>query len=177
MEESRDIYLIVSQSGSFLSALLKRITGAEYNHVSVSLHRDLETMYSFGRRHPYNPFWGGFVRESPRWGTFKRFPQTEAVVVRLNVTPAQYEGIERCLASMYQRRTEYHYNILGLLLAAFRIRYRGRNHYYCSEFVKELLTRFEVIGEEDTDRIPQPVHFLHLKNGRMIYCGKLQCYH
>lgn len=27
-------------------------------------------MYSFGRRHPYNPFWGGFVIESPRTGNW-----------------------------------------------------------------------------------------------------------
>ena len=41
----------------------------------VERDRDLERMYSFGRRHPYNPFWGGFVIESPRTGTFKRFPK------------------------------------------------------------------------------------------------------
>lgn len=176
MERSKELYIIVSQSGSFLSALLKRITGAEYNHVSVSLCRDLNAMYSFGRRHPYNPFWGGFVRESIRAGTFKRFPQTEAVVVRLNITPAQYQGIENCLAAMYRRRMEYHYNYLGLFLAGFHIRYRGRNRYYCSEFVKELLTRYQVIEDRETETITQPIEFLYLKNGRMIYQGKLQSY-
>lgn len=176
MEDSRHIYLIVTQSGSFLSALLKLITGAKYNHVSVSLDRNLDSMYSFGRRHPYNPFWGGFVQESPRAGTFKRFPETEAVVVCLNVTPAQHREMARCLADMYRRRRQYHYNVAGLLLAAFRIKYRGENHYYCSEFVKELLTRYDVIGEGETDRIPQPVQFLFLKNSHVIYRGKLRLY-
>lgn len=176
MEESRQIYLIVTQSGSFLSAILKRITGAQYNHVSVSLDRNLDAMYSFGRRHPYNPFWGGFVQESPWAGTFKRFPETDAVVVCLNVTPIQHRELTRCLTDMYQRRTQYHYNVIGLLLAAFRIHYRSENHYYCSEFVKELLTRFDVIGEEETGSIPQPVHFLFLKNSRVVYQGKLRLY-
>ena len=176
MEEVKHLYIVVTQSGSLLSAVLKLITGAQYNHVSVSLDRSLDTMYSFGRRHPYNPFWGGFVQESPNWGTFKRFPQTEAVVICLDITPAQYRGLEEVLSSMYRQRTEYRYNVLGLLLAAFRIRYRGYRRYYCSEFVKELLTRFEVIGEEETGRIPQPVHFLCLRNGRMVYQGKLRLY-
>lgn len=172
----RQIYLVVSQTGTCISSLLKIITGAEYNHVSVSLCEDLSAMYSFGRRHPYNPFWGGFVLESPRTGTFKRFPQTEAAVVRLEVTPDQYRGIQSCLAAMYQRRMEYRYNYLGLVLAGLRIRYRRRNRYYCSEFVKELLTRYEVIGDEETEPITQPIQFLYLKNGRMVYRGKLRCY-
>lgn len=176
MEDVKHLYIVVTQSGSFLSALLKVVTGAQYNHVSVSLDRNLDAMYSFGRRRPYNPFWGGFVQESPHWGTFKRFPQTEAVVVCLDVTAAQYDGVQGVLADMYQRRTEYRYNVLGLLLAAFRIQYRGKNSYYCSQFVKELLTQFDVIGEEETNRIPQPVHFLRLKNGHTVYEGKLSLY-
>lgn len=176
MEDIRYLYIVVTQSGSVLSALLKAVTGAQYNHVSVSLDRNLESMYSFGRRHPYNPFWGGFVQESPYWGTFKRFPQTEAVVVRLEVSPTQYCDVQNILTDMYQRRTQYHYNFLGLVLAGLHIQYRGRNSYYCSEFVKELLTQVEVIGEDETSRIPQPVHFLCLKNGLTVYQGKLSQY-
>lgn len=71
--QNKQLYIVISQTGTLLSRILKQITGAEYNHASISLSRDLERMYSFGRRHPYNPFWGGFVIESPRTGTFKRF--------------------------------------------------------------------------------------------------------
>lgn len=172
----KEIYIVLSQTGTSLSALLKLVTGAPYNHVSVSLRKDLYVMYSFGRRHPYNPFWGGFVQESPHWGTFKRFPETEAAVVSLPVTPAQYRAIEARLADMYSRRTQYHYNILGLLLAALGVKYRGKHHYYCSEFVKDTLTRFQVIEEGETAPIPQPIHFLSLKDGRLIYQGKLRLY-
>ena len=73
--QNRQLYIVISQTGTLLSRILKQITGAEYNHASISLSRDLERMYSFGRRHPYNPFWGGFVIESPRTGTFKRFSE------------------------------------------------------------------------------------------------------
>ena len=74
--QNKQLYIVISQTGTLLSRILKQITGAEYNHASISLSRDLERMYSFGRRHPYNPFWGGFVIESPRTDTFKRFSET-----------------------------------------------------------------------------------------------------
>lgn len=62
------LYIVVSQTGTLLSRVLKLITGAQYNHVSLGLQPDLEYMYSFGRKNPYNPFYGGFVIESPKWG-------------------------------------------------------------------------------------------------------------
>lgn len=73
--QNRQLYIVISQTGTLLSRILKQITGAEYNHASISLSRDLERMYSFGRRHPYNPFLGGFVIESPRTGTSSVFPK------------------------------------------------------------------------------------------------------
>lgn len=77
----KQIFIVITQTGTMLSRILKRITGAEYNHASLSLSRDLTRMYSFGRRHPYNPFWGGFVIESPHAGTFRRFSDTTAIIL------------------------------------------------------------------------------------------------
>ena len=54
-------------------------------------------MYSFGRRHPYNPFWGGFVIESPRTGTFKRFSETKVLVLSVSVTEEQHAELKEML--------------------------------------------------------------------------------
>ena len=72
------IYIVASQTGTVPSRLIKRVTRARFNHVSISLDEQLDTMYSFARRHPYNPVWGGYVKESPLTGTFARFPKTQA---------------------------------------------------------------------------------------------------
>ena len=89
------VYIVVSQTGTVLSRILKLATGAKYNHASVSFDDSLKTMYSFGRLNPYNPFFGGFVRESTRYGTFKRFYNTEAVVISLPVDSETYEDFRR----------------------------------------------------------------------------------
>ncbi len=170
------IYIVVTQTGTVLSRLLKVITHAKYNHVSVSLDPTLNTMYSFGRRNPYNPFWGGFVMESPHYGTFRRFSETEAVVLCLPVSEEKKLQIESKLNEMYQNREKYRYNTIGLLLAAFRIRYRSKRSYYCSEFVRALLSEFDLMESYEIGVIPKPMEFLELNSGRVVYCGKLRLY-
>ena len=81
----KKIYIVLTQTGTLLSRVLKRLTGAKYNHVSIALDEEFNEMYSFGRINPYNPFWGGFVKESPTSGTFKRFKNTDALVLCVDI--------------------------------------------------------------------------------------------
>lgn len=174
-EEDR-IYIVVTQTGTMLSRVLKFITNAQYNHVSVSLDPSLNTMYSFGRKNPYNPFWGGFVMESPHFGTFKRFSETDSVVICLTLTPEQKIRIEQKLEEMYENRKNYSYNTIGLLLAALKIHYQRERSYYCSEFVKAILEEFDLISDTPVGKIPKPVEFLQLRGGQVVYRGKLRLY-
>lgn len=170
------IYLVISQTGTLLSRILKAVTGAEYNHISLSLSPDLKRMYSFGRRHAYNPFWAGFVVKSPHSGTFKRFPKTKAVVLALPVSNEAYQAISLLIRGMLSQQGVYHYNYLGLLFAAAHIQYRKKYCYYCSEFVKDILLQVQVNGSEQLAPIVQPIHFMEIPGGQKIYCGYLRDY-
>ena len=170
------VYIVVSQTGTLLSRIIKLITKAEYNHASISLAPDLDTMYSFGRLHPYNPFWAGFVTESPRRGTFKRFSKTRIVVLDLTVTDDQYQEIQNRIQTISAHKNHYHYNYLGLYLAAFRIPYHHKRCYYCSEFVNHLLARCDIRGAMETSGIVHPTHFLSLPEAKRLYCGRLTDY-
>lgn len=171
-----NIYIVVSQTGTLLSRILKLITGAEYNHVSLGLTEDLETMYSFGRKWAYNPFWGGMVKESLHHGTFKRFQKTEAVVLEVPVDPELYKEMTDYLERMYREKDHYHYNYLGLILAAIKIHYHPVNHYYCSSFVKDVLVHFKLIEPDEMTEIVQPIHFMELFEEKKIYSGRLQSF-
>ncbi|MBQ8741700.1 MAG: hypothetical protein IJY79_09165 [Clostridia bacterium] len=175
MESKRQLYIVISQTGTILSRILKLFTGAEYNHASVSLSSDLQQMYSFGRLHPYNPFWGGFVKESPNTGTFKRFYKTKAVVLAVDIDEEKYIELCEFLRKMHLQRRNYSYNYLGVCLAAFRITYRRRNCYYCSEFVRDMLLKGEVNGAEMLKSIVQPIHFFTLPH-KKLFVGRLSEY-
>lgn len=172
----KEIYIVISQTGSIVSKMLKRITGAEYNHVSIALDPKLHKMYSFGRRYTYFPWYGGFVAESPEFGTLKRFSETRAVVTAIPVTTMAYDKIEERLEEMLKNKNDYHYDTIGLLLAFFNIIYKRDHHYYCSDFVREVLVQFGVEDSEIFMPIVQPQHFLHIPDSRVVYRGKLSEY-
>ena len=168
------VYIVISQTGTLLSRLLKLVTKAEYNHASISLVPDLNTMYSFGRKNAYNPFLAGFVTESTRFGTFKRFSETRIVVLDIAVTEEQYQAIQRRISTMLTLKKHYHYNYLGLWLAGLRICYRRKRTFYCSEFVKDILAKQDITGVRQLHSIVQPIHFLSLPTARPVYTGLLR---
>ena len=174
MEKS--IYVVLSQTGTMFSRALKFFTHAEYNHSSISLTPSLETMYSFGRLNPYNPFIGGFVEEGKNVGTFKRFYKTRAMVIEFKVSVEKYNAIQYFIEYFKNHKTEFHYNYLGVLFACFRKYHTSSKRFYCSEFVKTCLETFNIENAGELPRIIKPIDFLKLENKNIIYQGFLQNY-
>lgn len=171
-----EIYIVISQTGTMLSRILKVITHKDYNHASITPYNDLHIMYSFGRKNPYNPFWGGFVTESVSFGTFKRFSETEIMVLSIKIEAETYRKICETLENMLKSRKNYHYNYFGLWFAAFHIAITRKNRYYCSEFVREILKKHSIKGSENLNKIVHPMHFLSIPDIKTIYQGKLKDY-
>lgn len=169
----KNIYVVVSQTGSIISKIIRLVTGDRYTHVSISLEDDLSVMYSFGRKYTNIPFPGGFVREQRSCGALKKFRRAEIVVLSLSVADEQYEAINEYIVQMYARRKELHYNYTGLFLAKRGIHFHKENAYYCSEFVKELLEKFSLIEEGEFGEVARPVELLNLRKGTVIYRGRL----
>ena len=112
----RNVYIILTYTGTILSRIIRMYTKNEYAHVSIALDEDLSQMYSFGRINPYIAFIGGFVHESPKWGTFKRFKETKALIYKLEVTEEQYDTISKRLQKMEEEKSIYSFNVIGLFL-------------------------------------------------------------
>ncbi len=173
--QTKKVYIVLSQTGTILSRILKLVTRAPYNHSSIALTEDLQTMYSFGRLNPYNPFLGGFVQESPAYGTFKRFKNTKVMVLETEISQDRYSELGQLIQQMLKEKARYHYNYRGLFLAALRIPVKKRNCYYCSEFVKAMVLRMNLPGAEEIPDIVKPMHFLTVPH-KTIFVGKLQDY-
>lgn len=170
----KKIYIVMTQTGTLLSRVIKIYSGCTYAHVSISLDKNLDEMYSFGRLNPYNPFWGGFIHERVNAGTFKRFKNTVAGIEEVEITDEQYDNIKNIIKKMKERINPYRFNILGLVCAGFNIRVRMKDHFYCAEFIKYLL---EAAGLKVTlPKIIAPDDFMKIPNAKMIYVGKLSNY-
>ncbi len=176
MAGNKKLYILLSQTGTVPSRVLKIITHAKYNHVSLSLSSDLTKMYSFGRRYLYFPIPGGFVAESRERGVFKRYPHADIAVLELEIGEETYQKIAKKVEEMYAEKGAYRYNLIGLGLAAFKIVYRKDRRYYCSEFVRDILVECGVAKAEQFERIVQPMHFIDMSQTKLVYQGQLSGY-
>lgn len=169
----KNVYVIVSHTGTLLSRIIRKLTGDKYTHASIGFEEDLSEMYSFGRIFPYNPLLGGFVKESPLYGTMKRFRFADIVVLKISVPAEKFAEINTYIVNMYRNRDKYHYNYIGLFLAKFGIHRRKKNYFYCSEFVQDILEKFDLVAKDEFNGVVRPAELLNIKQGKVIYRGKL----
>lgn len=113
------------------------------------------------------------MRESTEYGSMKRFADASAVVLAIPVSESTYNEVEIELKDVIAHREDYYYDSIGLVLAGFKIIYKRERHYYCSDFVRELLVRFGIEDSEMFEPIVQPMHFLDIPDGNIIYRGRL----
>jgi hypothetical protein len=170
----KKIYIVLTYTGTILSKIVKIYTRKEFSHVSISLDEDLERMYSFGRINAYNPFWGGFVQESVDTGTFKRFKNTKTRIYSLQVDDEQYDKVVQVINDIKNKKSEYNFNILGLIGVVLHYKVKREKHFYCAEFVKYVLEKSNVVY--DLPELVKPEDFKEIDNLEVVYTGMLKEY-
>ncbi len=170
----KEIYIVLTHTGTVLSKIVRAYTKKPFSHISISLDKELQRMYSFGRLNPYNPFFAGFVHEYIHKGTFKRFSDTTTKIYSFEVTEEQYQKMEEIIIKMEQQKEKYKFNILGLFAVAFNKKVRRENALYCAEFVKYLFDESEI--KNDLPEIIKPVDFEKLNGIKQVYKGLLKNY-
>jgi len=171
----KKIYIVLTYTGTILSRMIKIRTRAEYAHSSIALDEGLDEMYSFGRLHPYIAFWGGFVKEGIKEGTFKRFKNTTVGVYCIEVSDEQYENLKNVIKNIRDNKKDYKFNIRGMALTSLNMGNSRINRFYCAEFVKYVLEKSDI----DISELPKairPEDFKKLKNTTLIYKGYLKNY-
>lgn len=173
----KNIYLVLSRTGTWLSNLISLFTEGKYIHSSISFDSSFTKMYSFGRTNPDNPFSGGFVQESLYDGVYKKFSRSECVIYKLEVTEEQYDILKNEIEGFLEKKDEYKYNFLGLFGVLFNQPVKRKNYYFCTQFVSEILIKS---GVYDTDKNPaliKPDDLFSIENKDLIYEGFInQCF-
>lgn len=175
-QSKRNVYIIVTQTGTAFSRLLKLFTRAPYNHVSISLDSELGVMYSFARRELHRPWIAGLIREHPLEGMFFIKQDTQCRVYRLPVTEEQYQTVVGLLQQFMNNYERYRYNFLGLPLILFGIPMDRESHYACSQFVAFLLQKAGILFEDVHYSLVKPYDFCRQDAFELVYEGRLQDY-
>ena len=170
----KEIYIVLTHTGTVLSRIIKGYTRDEFSHVSISLDKELKEMYSFGRLNPYNPFWGGFVQEGINFGTFKRFRKTVCKIYSLKITEEQYNNVRGMIQYITSSKQLQKFNVIGLFAVGFNKRISFENSFYCAEFVKYVLDKSGI--ENNLPELIKPEDFKNIQDLNEIYSGRLRKY-
>ncbi len=170
----KKIYFVLTATGTILSKIIRAYTKDEFSHVSISLDKELQHMYSFGRLHPYNAFSGGFVHEYIDKGTFKRFYKTQSVIYEYEIEDKQYDLLKQTVLNFQHKKNSLKFNLIGLLAVGFNIKYQKENSYYCAEFIKFATEQSGI--KLNLPEIVRPENFKDIDGKVEIYQGLLRKY-
>lgn len=172
----KSVYVLLTDTGTWFTTMIKRFTSAPYNHASLALDAGLEGVYSFGRKNPANPFSGGFVEEDVYGGTYSRFPDTRCMLLRLRLTQDQHQEARRVVETFKDQRERYSYNLIGLLGVLIDRGLGSDTSYFCSQFVAEALRAAGLALWERPSALVTPEHFRAHAAFETVYEGRLYDY-
>lgn len=167
----KKVYVVLTQTYSVLARTIKIVSKEKYSHASLSLDKNCEEMYSFGRKYTNFPFYGIFKREYLDEGLFAKNKNSLIAIYELNISDKQYKEIKKQIKKV--KETNKGYNIMGLLLAMFKIKLH-RDKYYCSEFVYEVLSNEKVNVFDKENVIFKPEDLVESDKFNIIYEGKIR---
>ncbi|WP_088549570.1 hypothetical protein [Paenibacillus aquistagni] len=175
MLEQKTIYILLTDTGTWLSQMIKLYTRQPLNHVSIAFDRELTEVYSFGRKDPANPFIGGFVREQ-LYGSLIRSDHrpTQCAIYKMTVSLDVYERLRRRIRHIEHDQERYRYNFLGLIGIVFRVRIERDNAFFCSQFVASVLQYSGCDLFQKQAEWVTPEDFRQCARLEMIYCGDLK---
>ena len=175
-KKTKTIYIMFSYTGTILSRIVKICTKKEYSHVSIALDLEFDSLYSFGRINPRNPFTGGFVKEEIDNGTYKIFKNTICAVYSLQVTQIQYDDLKKVIDFFNIDKDQYKFNVVGLIGAMVNKPFNREYHYFCSQFVSKALLDSNIYDFKKDIGLIKPIDFYKIPNLNEVFIGKLSEY-
>ena len=169
----KTLYIFLTRSGTLLSNLVYRLTGAQYTHISLAFDEDLSTLYSSTRKNGYTMFPAGPSREYLNRGVFLMRENIPCALYALEVTDEAYIRAKRRTQHMMHHGELYRFNVLGLILCGLHIRWQRRRHYFCSQFVGEVLEKSGALELPKHSTLMHPNDYTTLQDLHCVYEGRL----
>lgn len=129
MEEKKKIVaVLLTRYSDRMSDVLYYINGRGFTHAAIALDDENEYFYSFNIK--------GFRREYPKRHKNR---SKNSVIIKLEVSEECFERMKRRIEAMERIKDKLHYSLIGLMFCCLHIPFKLRNHYFCSQFVAEVL--------------------------------------
>lgn len=167
----RTIYILLTRSSTILSKVIGVLTADRYTHVSISFESGLQPMYSSSRKNGRSMFPAGPCQEHFHRGIWKRHPQTPCALYEFTASDESYAAALAEVERIMCDSERYHFNILGLVLCRMRIPLRRNRHYFCSQFVGEVLSRSNALTLPKDSSLMRPSDYMQLPELECCFIG------
>ncbi|MDF9825433.1 hypothetical protein M2475_001889 [Breznakia sp. PF5-3] len=170
----KSIYILLTKSNTYVSKTIQLATADKYTHISISFHESLQPMYSFARKYIHLPLPAGLRVEPLSQGYFKENDFIPCALYKLDVEDEVYEKAQLMVLQMMDHADIYKFNVIGLLLCKLNIPLKRQHHYFCSEFVSEVLIQSEAISLTKDPSLIRPSDYLNFQELNYIYSGEIR---
>ncbi len=173
MTSNRDIFIVLTGTGTAFSGLIRWFTKADLNHASIAFDSELREVYSFGRKKIHNPFVAGLIQED---FIHPFYSSADCSIYQLRVSASEYDTMYNHVQRMMQNQERYKYHHLGLLGVLFHIKIDREDAYFCSHFVASLFEETAVQPVDKPSCFVTPEDFALSLCAHKIFSGKLSYY-
>lgn len=174
--KQKSIFILLTDTGTWFSRMIKLYTRAPYNHASIALDEELNDLYSFGRKVYTNPFSAGFIKERLDKGVFFHQKETRCALYKLTVDENQYDLLLETISHFESLSAQYKYNLLGIFAMAVNMELKRENAYTCSQFVATVLQLSGIDLIKKSPQLIRPDDFVNIPALELTYEGRLHDY-
>ena len=172
----KKVYILLTDTGTLFTKLIKLYTKKPYNHASISFDSELSEVYGFGRKTARNPFIGGFIKEDVEGGEKGLFKQANCAIYALTVNEVQMKKMNSYIKEIEAQKEEYRYNLLGLLGFLVNKPIERKKAFFCSQFVATVLKECNIIDFRKSPSLVAPNDLQKVSKFEIVYEGELKAY-
>lgn len=169
----KEIYILLTKSGTYVSKLINLFTSDKYTHVSISFDENLVPLYGFSRKYVHFPLPGGLKLEPLDDGLYKKYSNMPCALYKLEVSEEVFCAAKDRVEKMMKTANKYSYNVLGVFFCGLKIPFPRKSKYFCSEFVSEILLHSNALQLPKKPSLMRPIDYTNLPQLTRIYEGKL----
>ncbi|AZK47260.1 hypothetical protein [Paenibacillus lentus] len=173
MNNETQIFILLSNPRTIVTKMIGLYTRARYNHASIAFDSELREVYSFGRKHPLIPVFGGFVKENIHSGVFEK---ATCAIYSCSVSQRTYERMRTYVRQFEENDELYSYNFLGILGIILNMELGGANSYFCSQFVSSVFQQGGVHLVNKSAALTTPADLESCSELKLVFRGRLETY-
>ncbi|MBQ8518096.1 MAG: hypothetical protein IJ455_00635 [Agathobacter sp.] len=155
MNKNYTISVLLTKQEDWISKIIYYITGRGFTHASIGFDENDEVFYSFNIK--------GFRRELPKK---HKDAITQSLCFKLNVSQEEYEKVVDLIYEFQEKRKSWKYSTMGVVLCLLRIPHKRKWHYFCSQFVAEILEKANIAEVSKHASLCLPNNLVDILNSR-----------